>query len=268
MDNQLPFDDLLPNTTDIDRLFEQVVANLGEVDLTKYSLFSDEEIIKVQDFIIAPIIYLARYGQHPTLKSIAEAGYESIRGNLSGVTLGVVPAPLYISDYLQRSTISADKISQVTRNSQLASKFLSLCSAYSNAQTFMASEIASNTLIQFESDLVAKYPELGRPRIVTKKLEMNIFFTPHYVNVAKEDPKEAMFRIIYACSRGRDFANGRHNFEDEGILNTRAVVAHAQFLYELRSAYPDIPLNEYEVALVRDYPYGFDTLDLPLGINY
>ena len=130
MDNQLPFDDLLPNTTDIDRLFEQVVANLGEVDLTKYSLFSDEEIIKVQDFIIAPIIYLARYGQHPTLKSIAEAGYESIRGNLSGVTLGVVPAPLYISDYLQRSTISADKISQVTRNSQLSSKFLNLVSAY------------------------------------------------------------------------------------------------------------------------------------------
>jgi hypothetical protein len=90
-----------------------------------------------------------------------------------------------------------------------------------------------------------------------------ILIPPLWLQIVTQEPLMGVGSIIFTGSQAVDYYNDRLSTEGSKLLLERAYSYEAEFLKAFRQL---LPLNDYQKAVLRDYPEGFDVEKY--GYNY
>ncbi|MBI2032430.1 MAG: hypothetical protein HYV38_03485 [Candidatus Levybacteria bacterium] len=86
-----------------------------------------------------------------------------------------------------------------------------------------------------------------------------VFIPPEIIIDAKNNPIDALARMIYICSQLYDMNHERHRIDVDQI-EPRAYAIEAQFLLDTLKAYPGILLNPSSGQVLAEHPFGLQGL--------
>jgi hypothetical protein len=156
-------------------------------------------------------------------------------------------------------------------------KFAQIGEAFTSAVAFLRSpefpSPAMNALMTLVWDIVGhKVVPVGvGPNVQTLSFAMAervhipsaMILVPHeWLDQIKADPVLQMGAVAFVGSQTVDFYNGKTTHADFGDMVKRARAYEAEYLSTIKSAAPDQRFNDYQEAVLNEFPQGLSSFGI------